>query len=104
LSKGANIVQDDLNIAIERNNNKILHILKSWTMAQVIPASNEAARLRGQATLDPEHLLDINDYLGEKGTAYGRKRKRRTRRTRRTRNTSKRSNKSKRRNINKRRR
>ena len=99
LSKGANLVQDDLNLARQMNyeyGNDIIHILKSWPMAQVIPASNEAARVRGQGTLDPEHLLDINDYLGEQGTHYGGRRKT-------SRRKSKKSRKNKRKTIQKRR-
>jgi hypothetical protein len=102
LSKGANIFQDDLNMAKGMNyeyGNDIIHILKSWPMAQVIPSSNEAARVRGQGTLDPEHLLDINDYLGEQGTHYGGRRKTSRRRNKsRKRNKTRRRNKSKRRN------
>uniref|UniRef100_A0A6C0IJI7 Uncharacterized protein n=1 Tax=viral metagenome TaxID=1070528 RepID=A0A6C0IJI7_9ZZZZ len=100
LSKGANIFQDDLNIAKGMNykyGNDIIHILKSWPMAQVIPASNEAARVRGQATLDPEHLLDINGYLGEKGPDYGGRRKTIKRRTRKTRTNKRRKSNNKKR-------
>jgi hypothetical protein len=107
LSKGFNVENATIDIAKSKGYTDIVNILKSWSMAQVIPASNEAARVRGQGTLDPEHLINMKEFMGEKGTDYGGRRKTRTnkRRTRKTRTNNRRKTNNKRiRRTNKRRR
>jgi hypothetical protein len=96
LSKGFNVENATIDIAKSKGYTDIVNILKSWSMAQVIPASNEAARLRGQATLDPEHLLDMKEFMGEKGTDYGGRRKTSKRRSNKRKKSNKRRKSNKR--------
>jgi hypothetical protein len=104
LSKGFNVENATIDIAKDKGYTDIVNILKSWSMAQVIPASNEAARVRGQGTLDPEHLINMKEFMGEKGTDYGGRRKTSKRKTRKTRTNKRRKSNKRIRRSNKRRR
>jgi ankyrin repeat protein len=60
LSKGANIDLYTVNIA-KNNNNDIVHILETWTMAQVIPLLDD---LWVSNQLDFGSLVDLLQYTG----------------------------------------
>ena len=107
LSKGFNVENATIDIAKSKGYTDIVNILKSWETKQVIPAFNAVSPHMGVGSIDNEDLINMKEFMGEKGTDYGGRRKTRTnkRRTNKSRRSNKRRKSNKRiRRSNKRRR
>ena len=102
LSKGFNVENATIDIAKDKGYTDIVNILKSWETKQVIPAFNAVSPHMGVGSIDNEHLINMKEFMGEKGTDYGGRRKtskRKTikRRTRKTRTNKRRKSNNKKR-------
>lgn len=101
LSKGFNVRNATINIAKDKGYTDIVNILKSWETKQVIPAFNAVSPHMGVGSIDNEDLINMKEFMGEKGTDYGgrrktSKRKTRTNKRRKSNKRIKRSNKRRR--------
>lgn len=106
LSKGFNVGNASINTAKAKGYTDIVNILKSWETKQVIPVFNAVSPHMGVGSIDNEYLINMKEFMGEKGTDYGGRRRTRTnkRRTRKTRTNKRRKSNKRMRRSNKRRR
>ena len=75
LTRGADVDDEDIDVARARGHEDIAHILETWETAQVIPVFNETGPYMGVGSMHNEDLIDLSEYMGVKGRDYGGRKK-----------------------------